>query len=595
MTFFAHQSAGLNEEDSRSLLRSVLWWSLATSAITSLLSLLLTGLWHFLPLVLLPNLVQIAVLLALRRWPVGQVGALYLGFVSLMFLLGAVFDRGIGGQAYYGLVLVVQAAALLFGTRGLVVSLPVVTVIGLILISLELNGGLRSAPERPLLAIFLTPLGAFFITGVGSRVIHQRLAMALARAQAEAKAHADSNERLSREIERRHQVEHDLQQSMRQVLEASRLKSTFLANVSHELRTPMNSVVGLTDLLLTDDELPPKQRDALETIRSSSDSLLSLLDDILDLSKIEAGAVTFEVVPTPVATMVEDVRKLLAAKAAARGIGLRTELSAELPPVLGVDPTRLRQVILNLVGNAVKFTPSGEVVVGAGWANGRLTLTVRDTGIGIRPDQLERIFQPFVQADAGTTRRFGGTGLGLAIVHRLVDAQGGAVTVESAEGVGSTFTVILPAPLTGDSVTPSPPRTTVKVDASLEGLSVLLAEDNPINEKVALRLLESLGAGPIAVAHDGNEAIELAQGTRFDVVLMDIQMPGVDGLEATKQLRARHGAALPIVAMTANAMPEDRARARDAGCDDFLAKPVRLNELHAALVRVARRREPRGG
>jgi signal transduction histidine kinase/ActR/RegA family two-component response regulator len=588
MAFFGRDFDGMNDEDGRVLLRTIVLWSIATSSVTGALGLLSSGQWSYVPFLLMPIAFQLATLWALKVFKPHRVGAVYLVLVTSFFFLGGFIDHGTSGQAYHGLVLVVQAAVLLYGLHGLAVVLPLSLVIGLALALAELNGQLGTPPVRTPIEGILAPFGAFVLTGAGSWVVHQRLRRAVGQAQAQALVTAKANTQLSHEIERRRQMEQELHDSMERALEASRLKSSFLANVSHELRTPMNAVVGLTDLMLTDQRVTEAQREALETIRGSSDALLALLDDILDLSKIESGAMEFESLPTAVGAIVEEVRKLLTARAGIRGIGLRTEVAPEVPAQLLLDPTRLRQVLLNLVGNAIKFTPQGEVVIRATWADEQLRLEVSDTGIGIPAEHVERIFQPFVQADASTTRRFGGTGLGLTIVHRLVDAQGGAITVRSEAGKGSTFTVTLPAKATRRNNVSSGSLPVVP-DASFARLAVLLAEDNPINEKVALKLLEHLGV-KAEVARNGREAVELCADRQFDLVLMDIQMPELDGLAATRILRERHGARLRIAAMTANAMTEDRARAKEAGCDDFVAKPVRLEDLQKVLSRAVKAR-----
>jgi signal transduction histidine kinase len=580
---FGKDSQGLTEAEGRELLSTLLVWSMATTFVASLVGAVSSGQYGYLVLLLAPIPFQLGALLALRRFRVRPVAVAYFAVACVFFAAGALADRGTSGQAYYGLVMVVQITALLFGLRGLGVLLPVVLGLGVGLAVLETRGLLQPAPPRTPFEALLPPVSAFILTAAGSLVLHRSLKRALGQAQTQALVTAKANTQLSREIERRVQMEHDLQASMEKALEASRLKSSFLANMSHELRTPMNAVVGLTDLLLK--EAPaPHQLEALETIRSSSEALLTLLDDLLDLSKIESGAMVFEALPTSVPQVADEVRRLFLARAQAKGIGLRVELAEGTPGSVLLDPTRLRQVLVNLVGNAVKFTPAGEVVISVRWSEARLALSVRDTGIGISAAQRERIFQPFVQADASTTRRFGGTGLGLTIVHRLVDAQGGAVSVDSVEGTGSTFTVTLPAPASRDRARVNSGRlAAVAAPSGLGALKVLLAEDNPINEKVACKLLEHLGV-QAAIARNGREAIEAVERGTFDVVLMDIQMPEIDGLEATRTLKARH-AGLRIVAMTANAMPEDKALARDAGCDDFLAKPVRLEDLERVLAR----------
>jgi signal transduction histidine kinase/ActR/RegA family two-component response regulator len=582
---FGKHAQGLTEAEGRQLLKTILLWSMATTVVTSFLGAASSGRWEFLPLMLAPIPFQAVALFALRHLAVRPVAVSYLVVVCLFFGAGALADRGTAGQAYYGLVMVVQCTALLFGMRGMLLLFPLIVGLGVGLAVLETHGLLQPTPPRTPFEALLAPVSAFVLTAAGSMAVHRSLRRAVGQAQTQALVTAKANTQLSHEIERRVQVEHELQASMEKALEASRLKSSFLANMSHELRTPMNAVVGLTDLLIKDAP-SPTQLEALETIRSSSEALLTLLDDLLDLSKIESGAMTFEALPTSVAQLADDVRKLFLARAQARGIGLRVELGEGTPPAVLVDPTRLRQVLVNLVGNAVKFTQAGEVVIAVSWTDGRLVVSVKDSGIGISPEQRERIFQPFVQADASTTRRFGGTGLGLTIVQRLVDAQGGRVGVESVEGRGSTFTVTLPAPSSRDRAKVSSGRL-ASIPAAPSGLStlrVLVAEDNPINEKVARKLLEHLGVQAV-IAHNGREAVEAVERAPFDVVLMDIQMPEVDGLEATRLVKGKFGARVRVVAMTANAMPEDKALAKAAGCDDFLAKPVRLDDLERVLSR----------
>jgi signal transduction histidine kinase/ActR/RegA family two-component response regulator len=583
MPFFGRDGHGLTDDDSRMLLRSVLLWSVGVTVVSGLMGVLVTGHWQYLPLVLAPVPVQLLILWAASRFAARKLTPVYLVVVSCFFFVGGLADRGTSGQAFYGLVMVVQLTALMFGLRGVALFLPFVGALGVGLALVEQKGLLGPAVPRGPFEALLPPLGAFVLTAAGSIVVHRRLTRALGQAQTQALVTARANTQLSHEIERRTQMELELHASVKNALEASQIKSSFLANVSHELRTPMNAVVGLTDLLLQD-QPTDSQRDALETIRTSSDALLSLLNDILDLSKIESGAVRFEALPTSPAAVADEVRKLMAAKALGRGIGLRCEVDPSTPANVLADPTRLRQVLLNLVGNAVKFTESGEVVMHVSWAKDQLTIAVRDSGIGIRKEELARIFQPFVQADESTTRRFGGTGLGLTIVQRLVEAQQGTVTVESQQDKGSCFTITLPASRTAHRSRESSGNLPVVAVARFS-LKVLVADDNPINEKVALKMLEHLGV-KADVARNGREAVELACSAHYDVILMDIQMPEMDGLEATRVLRQRLGTTTRIVAMTANAMAEDRARATEAGCDGFLAKPVRLEELTRALRRV---------
>lgn len=399
---------------------------------------------------------------------------------------------------------------------------------------------------------------------------------------------------LRSQITERERAELELIKAKESAESSSRVKSEFLANMSHEIRTPMNAVMGMTELALAT-ELSSEQREYLEIVKDSAGSLLTVINDILDFSKVEAGKLDFDPIDFDLRESMEDTVKSIAYRAHQKGLELICNVDADVPATVNADPMRLRQVVLNLLGNAIKFTDCGEVEVhvssGPRDATGSsLHFLVRDTGIGIAEEKLKSIFDAFAQADSSTTRRFGGTGLGLAISHRLVQLMGGSIWASSRPGRGSEFhfTAKFGIPIYQKRLPPGAVATE-EHDASAEfpqarttNLNILLVEDNPANRMVARLTLERAGFR-VCEAANGREALDAVRGTTFDAVLMDCRMPVMDGYAAARQIRQLPGRTrdVPIIALTASAFKEDRERVLQAGMDDFVSKPFRAQELVA--------------
>ena len=404
----------------------------------------------------------------------------------------------------------------------------------------------------------------------------------------------------------RWQALRELEKARTAAEEATRAKSRFLASVSHEIRTPLNAIVGISELLQKT-PLSESQREYVGTLHTASETLLALVNETLDFSKIEAGKLELETTEIDLQKCLDQALDLVASKAKAKGLELRCALGRGVPRRIVSDPTRLRQILVNLLDNGVKFTARGHVAVSVDWqadgdATGVLLLSVTDTGVGIPADRLGSIFGAFLQVDTTTTRAYGGTGLGLAIVERLCELMGGSATVESVEGRGSTFRAriraALPVPPAEHAAPaqPSPPaRPPALAETVPSSLRILVAEDNPVNQLLAVRMLESLGYASPLLATDGEEVLEVLRRERCDLVLMDLHMPRMDGIETSLRIRDMfvEEARPAIVALTADALEESRAACLDAGMAGILIKPFRTDELRSCLARFQSRYQAR--